>query len=652
MKLYCLSHAARHPCFILKFKTVTLMLDCGLDYSSLLHFLPLSLVQSSRWSDLPKWKPKEYKGPYKLEGELRECAGRVFVDSVPEFNVPKITLVDLSEVDVILVSNSHAMLALPYVTEYSGFKGVVYATEPTLQAGRQFMEELVQYIDRCPKVNHASVWKQPEVIKCLPPPLKDAIQPLSWKQCYSLHDVNASLSKVHMVNFNEKLDILGALCVTPLSSGWCIGGCNWLIQSAHEKICYVAGSSTLTTFSKPVDHTALKNADLIILSQLTQTPHVNPDSMIGEFCLNAALTVKKGGNVLVPVYPAGVTYDLFECLSVHMESCGLAGVPMYFISPVADSSLAYSNIFAEWLSDSKQSKVYLPEPPFPHAELISAGRLRHYPSIHGDFSKDFKTPCVVFTGHPSLRFGDVVHFIEMWGKTSANAIIFTEPDFYYLDALAPYQPLAMKVLCCPIDTSLNFSQTNKLIKDLKPQHFVISETYTRPPPLYPHRTDLVVDPDLQVMTYKPGEVLTLPIRRKFEQINIDPELAGSLMPIEVRPGVSVAMVTGSLVTRDNQHTLKPLQTSGLKRKLETSSDRKRRSYFWGALDVQEFVDKLNKEGLTDVKVEDSAEGHIVHLPNEDTLIQLEEGSTHIICEGNEGLRVKLKDILLQCLNRL
>ena len=94
---------------------------------------------------------------------------------------------------------------------------------------------------------------------------------------------------------------------------------------------------------------------------------------------------------------------------------------------------------------------------------------------------EMKTPCVVFTGHPSLRFGDVVHFIELWGKSSSNAIVFTgnnqtvfsvqtrsfiifaesnvgfirrfnesclgisEPDFPYLEALAPYQPLAMMV---------------------------------------------------------------------------------------------------------------------------------------------------------------------------------------------------------------
>lgn len=45
-------------------------------------------------------------------------------------------LLDLSTIDVILISNYHCMMALPYITEHTGFTGTVYATEPTLQIGR------------------------------------------------------------------------------------------------------------------------------------------------------------------------------------------------------------------------------------------------------------------------------------------------------------------------------------------------------------------------------------------------------------------------------------------------------------------------------------------------------------------------------------
>jgi len=53
----------------------------------------------------------------------------------------------LSEVDVILLSNYRNMLALPYVTECTGFKGVIYATEPTLHIGRFVSRSAVVWIN-------------------------------------------------------------------------------------------------------------------------------------------------------------------------------------------------------------------------------------------------------------------------------------------------------------------------------------------------------------------------------------------------------------------------------------------------------------------------------------------------------------------------
>ena len=43
-----------------------------------------------------------------------------------------------------------------------------------------------------------------------------------------------------------------------------------------------------------------------------------------------------------------MVYDLLECLKAFLDSAGLSHVPVYFISPVASSSLSHSNIYAEW----------------------------------------------------------------------------------------------------------------------------------------------------------------------------------------------------------------------------------------------------------------------------------------------------------------
>lgn len=176
MKLYCLSGHPTLPCNVLKFKSTTIMLDCGLDMTSTLNFLPLPLVQSPRLSNLPCWSLKD--GNAFLDKELKECSGHVFVDSVPEFCLPETELIDLSTVDVILISNYHCMMALPYITEHTGFTGTVYATEPTVQIGRLLMEELVNFIERVPKAQSASLWKNKDIqrMQWKYQPGEDAIQ--------------------------------------------------------------------------------------------------------------------------------------------------------------------------------------------------------------------------------------------------------------------------------------------------------------------------------------------------------------------------------------------------------------------------------------------------------------------------------------------
>ncbi|XP_050294937.1 integrator complex subunit 9 isoform X2 [Anthonomus grandis grandis] len=536
------------------------------------------------------------------------------------------------------------MMALPFITEGTGFQGRVYATEPTLHIGRLLLEELVIYIEQCPKSSLAIQWKN--FVHKFPFPLKEAFMPKSWKQIYNMNSLNASLSRIHMVGYNEKIDVYGALQVLPASSGYCLGSANWVITSDHEKIVYLSGSSTLTTHPRPVDYNSLKNADVFIMTDLTQTPISNPDSMLGVLCAVVGLTLRGGGNVLIPCYPTGVVYDLFECLSVKMQELGVSNCPMFFVSPVADTSLAYSNILAEWLSSAKQNKVYVPDEPFPHAVLVKNSKLKHFKHIFSEgFSTDFQEPCVVFCGHPSLRFGDVVQFIELWGNNPRNCIVFTEPDYDYIEALAPYQPLQMKIAHCAIDTSLNFTQANKLIKDLKPATLVVPECYTKPPVNAPNLTELVIhsNPDVNLIPYKWGEIINLPLKRKQGQIFVDTDVAKKIVPVEVKPGVSLSTITGTLNVKDNIHNVQDISA-------EQKLLNKNVKYEWGSVSINEFKQKLFQEGITDAKVE-SLGGNVVviHLQDEDALIQLEDNNTHVVCNGDEVLRTKLRNIVMQCL---
>ena len=381
------------------------------------------------------------------------------------------------------------MLALPYITERGNFQGTVYATEPTFAIAKQFMEELLDYVERCPKTKEAAKWKKVDRFRQIPFPINlEHAKPYLWQQLFTREELCKSLLKVKVLSYAEKVDVFGCLQVTAISSGHCLGSCNWTIESAHEKIVCISSSSTFTTHPKPMELEPLKNADVMLLTNLTQTPTFNPDHMMGELCSHVAATLKNGGSVLLPCYSSGIIFDLFEYLVIHLDQCSLAHIPLYFLSPVADQSLAYANILAEWLTKNKSNRVFLPEEPFTHNHLIRMGRLKHFPGIYSEnFSSEYKQPCVVFAGHPSLRFGDIVHLIQLWKNSPTNLLVFSEPEFSFAEALLPYQPIQMKVLHCPIETSLTYLQANKLVRDLAPQRLILPASYTQPPLMQKHR---------------------------------------------------------------------------------------------------------------------------------------------------------------------
>lgn len=116
------------------------------------------------------------------------------------------------------------MLALPYITKRSDFKGLIYATEPTAAIAKQFMEELVDYIERSRKIKEATKWKQNNVFKQIPFTMNlETMKPYLWEQIYTKQEINNCVNKIKVLSFNEKVDIFGCLEITPISSGYCLG---------------------------------------------------------------------------------------------------------------------------------------------------------------------------------------------------------------------------------------------------------------------------------------------------------------------------------------------------------------------------------------------------------------------------------------------
>ena len=194
--------------------------------------------------------------------------------------------IDLKDVDVILISNYQSMLGLPYLTEGTEFRGVVYATEPTIQIAGLFMQEMIQYLERAPRIRTAEKWKRnPDLLKSIPFPLPiDPSLIPTLSTLYSSKVLQSCLSRVKAIGFGERINMFGSLQASAHSSGHSIGSCNWIIRSDHEKIVYLSASSTMTTHPKPMEIQLLANPDALILSSMTTAPAHNPDSSLMELC--------------------------------------------------------------------------------------------------------------------------------------------------------------------------------------------------------------------------------------------------------------------------------------------------------------------------------------------------------------------------------
>lgn len=161
----------------------------------------------------------------------------------------------------------------------------------------------------------------------------------------------------------------------------------------------------------------------------------------------------------------------------------------------------------------------------------------------------------------------------------------------------------------------------------------------------------------QIITFKCGECIKLPLKRKKNQVFIDPEVALNIVPQEVQSGLKFASFSGLLDVRDNVHNIHKCDDNieGVPKQLINSMFKKQVTYEYGSLDIDTFLKKLKQDGISDVKITQTSEPDGVltkiKLSAEEIEINISEKGTHIICEGKQSSRLKVRDLLLSCMNK-
>ncbi|TGZ72939.1 hypothetical protein CRM22_001796 [Opisthorchis felineus] len=331
-KLKRLSSDIHNPCYLLHLRDVNVLLDCCIETSALVHFLPSHQLLTPGCSDLPvptheNVSVVEKSHATSVHATQDDCqvtiGDNIYLRSKPQFclmNKTEFSSVIWDAVDVILVSNTNSILGLPFICSATNFRGRILATEPVVKFGKVLMEDLLDALEQLPPCKRYPV----EQLK------QDPKQPRSflhdflgandrvWKEFYSRQTIKDTLDRIQLVAYHEPVDIFGLLTICGSSAGFGIGSCNWTLTSPTEKVAYISHTSLLYSHVLPFDDSLLADVDVLIMGTVNLLASTQLERTVNEFRHIVVQTLARGGHVLVPINPCGMLFDLIET-AIHAK---------------------------------------------------------------------------------------------------------------------------------------------------------------------------------------------------------------------------------------------------------------------------------------------------------------------------------------------
>ncbi|KAK3027184.1 hypothetical protein RJ639_042450 [Escallonia herrerae] len=662
-------------CHLLSVSGFRVLFDCPLDLSALTVFSPI---------------PTDAR--QKIE-KLLDANNLIQAEPCYK-SVNNLHLLDVSLIDIILISSPMGMLGLPFLTCTKDFSAKIYATEATARHGQLMMGDLVamhmefrQFYG--PEESGLLQWMKWEELEMLPLAFrerilgKDGSELGGWMPLYSAADVKSCMQRVQVLKYAEQACNNGSITIKAFSSGLEIGSCNWTISSPKANIGHVSSSIFQSETAMDFNYHALQGCDAIIYSDNSarnilgnvedENYHfasVNSDlsiksdtdnswEVIGEALLNAderseemeklafisscaVDSVEAGGSVLVPIGRLGIVLQLLEQLSLSLKSSNLK-VPIYVISTIAEELMAFTNIIPEWLCKLRQEKLYSGEPLFAHVELTREKRLHTFPAVHSlELLKIWQEPCIVFCPHWSLRLGPVVHLLRRWCRDQNSLLVMEEGVDAEL-ALLPFKPMAMKALQCSFLSGIKLQKVQPLLKILQPD-FVVFPKYLRRHIGPPNSSS-------SFLGYSENQTLRIPNRKELPELYISMDLATQLSWTKLdHKDTSIARLKGELVMEHGQHLLL------LGNEQAISSD-PRSLLHWGAMDLESLLAALQKmgikgsveQGMSDAGSEIASVLHIFE-PSK-ALIEV-KATTTVISTSDESLASLISEAVNTILNSI
>ncbi|XP_004512875.1 uncharacterized protein [Cicer arietinum] len=583
MKFTCLSKGRGFhfpPCHMLNFCGIRILLDCPLDFSSLMAFSPIP----TSLDDLSFEESNNTEKRRKIEN-LLDVKSLIFAE--PWYKtVNKLHLWNASLIDVILISSPMGIMGLPFLTRTKGFSAKIYVTEASSRLSQLMMEDLVSMHAEFrqfygPEESNFPSWLRQEELEILPSLLKeillgkDGVELGGWMPLYSAADVKDCMLKINTLNYAQEACYNGTLVIKAFSSGLEIGSCNWILNGPKGDIAYLSSSCFFSAHAMTFDYHSLQKSCALIYSDFSflsdaqdiedgdnysdptsdlDRSNLNSDENLEEkeklvfICSCAVESVKDGGSVLIPINRLGTILQLLGEMTTLLEASAMQ-VPVYIISSVAEELLALLNIIPEWLCKQRQERLFAGEPLFAHVKLLKEKKIHVVPDIHShQLLKDWQEPCIIFCPHWSLRLGPVVHLLRRWCGDPKSLLILEDlvnPEL----ALLPFKPVAMKVLQCLFPSGIGLQKVQPLLKTLQPKTVLCPEDLRL-------QMSFSSEKSSSVLYYTEAETLKVPCQNNSSDLKIAADLASQFYWKTFKnEGINITRLKGKLLMENGRHHL-------------------------------------------------------------------------------------------------
>lgn len=365
-------------------------------------------------------------------------------------SLPYFDEVDLSSVDVALITHFHLdhCAAVPYLVGHTNFKGRLLMTHPTKAIYHTLLRDFV-------KVSRGSV----------------------DEQLYNEADLEASMAKIEVIDFQQTLDIDG-IKVTAHRAGHVLGAAMFMVEVAGMRCLYTGDYSRVADrHLAPADIPPVPPHIVIVESTYGVSRHLPREERERRFLDKIHRTVAAGGRVLLPVVALGRAQELLLLLEEYWERTPeLRGVPVYTASGLARKALTVYQTYIEMMNDDIKAAFQLRNP----------FQFRYVSHLRSASAFDDSGPCVVLATPSMLQSGLSRELFEAWCEDERNALIIA--DFAVQGTLAREVlgqpgtittrvglkvPLRMSVEAISFSAHADYEQTREFLNTLAPPHVVL-----------------------------------------------------------------------------------------------------------------------------------------------------------------------------------